>query len=605
MRFLLLSLLQFSFAIQAETAITHGPMLGRPGADSMGVWIRTSEPGAFTVQTSTIPGKWNGPSAKGMTSLESDCTGWTLIKGLQPNTEYQYRVLTNDDKDAPTGTFRTLASKATHSNSQHNPEGLFNFSFEFACGNNQNPLHGIGPSLPTYSTMLSEIRDEIDFAILNGDWLYEEMREYPYHQWLKQVVIKEDEAPHDLTIAPTMVGVWENYKLYLSRCWNLAEWHRNIPSYYTFDDHELLNDIWGAATPGFRNRRAVFRDIGIRAWYHYLGWSNPENTKQESHFGKATLTAGSDILFDPGANFYGMDWDELANLLVHWGLPTAGVHDNDLDDDPPGEPNASTYDIVEIIDKHHLRISPPAIADSQASYSIGRLNFSSFKVANCEFFLLDTKTHRTMHDTKHPDDPNVSMIGERQKRWLIESMEKSDADFFFVVSSVNFMIPHVGGGGVSFHSNKDEAWTVFLKEREELIEKWDSLKKPVFVLTGDLHNSFAIKITDRVWEFASGPHNSVNHTPADEGMRPATGLFKYGPRECDIRWSSYVLPDVERLQRLHPVYCVVQVNNVFNSPLELGQEDRWVAYPNPQVIFKFFDGWTGRFLYSESVSTGR
>ena len=33
--------------------------------------------------------------------------------------------------------------------------------------------------------------------------------------------------------------------------------------------------------------------------------------------------------------------------------------------------------------------------------------------------------------------------------------------------------------------------------------------KPVFILTADLHNSFAIKVTDRVWEFASGPLNSL------------------------------------------------------------------------------------------------
>ena len=39
-------------------------------------------------------------------------------------------------------------------------------------------------------------------------------------------------------------------------------------------------------------------------------------------------------------------------------------------------------------------------------------------------------------------------------------------------------------------------------------------------------------ITANVWEFASGPHNSINHVPmADEGGRPANGRFRYGPRE--------------------------------------------------------------------------
>ncbi|MEM7395210.1 MAG: alkaline phosphatase D family protein, partial [Verrucomicrobiota bacterium] len=180
--------------------------------------------------------------------------------------------------------------------------------------------------------------------------------------------------------------------------------------------------------------------------------------------------------------------------------------------------------------------------------------------------------------------------------------KKSDADFFFLASSVNFMIPHVGGGGHHFDAaTKDDAWTVFLDERETLISFWESLGKNVFVLTGDLHNSFAIKISDRVWEFASGPHNSVNHRPQDEGNRPLNGPFKYGPRPCEIRWSTFALPDVPRQSRMFPHYCVVQVNNVFNNPRQRGGK-RWVAYPHPQVIFKFFEGLTGELTYAETIT---
>ena len=184
-------------------------------------------------------------------------------------------------------------------------------------------------------------------------------------------------------------------------------------------------------------------------------------------------------------------------------------------------------------------------------------------------------------------------------------LQTSGADFFFLVSSVNFMIPHNGAGGHEFSAGKDEAWTSLLDEREELIEFFDRLGKPVFILTADLHNSFAVKITDRVWEFSSGPLNSVNHVPAnDEGGRPATGLYRSGPRTCDIRWSSYILPDLERPQRLYPYYCVVQINNVYNLPQQLGGT-RWVAYPHPQVIFQYFDGRTGDFVYAEAISTPR
>ena len=73
-----------------------------------------------------------------------------------------------------------------------NPDGLFNFSFEFACGNNQIPRYGLGPQLPTYQTMMKTgVAEDINFAILNGDWLYEIRRDYNAMQWAaKHDVIK-------------------------------------------------------------------------------------------------------------------------------------------------------------------------------------------------------------------------------------------------------------------------------------------------------------------------------------------------------------------------------------------------------------------------------
>ena len=178
-------------------------------------------------------------------------------------------------------------------------------------------------------------------------------------------------------------------------------------------------------------------------------------------------------------------------------------------------------------------------------------------------------------------------------------MKNSDADFLFVVSSVNFMVLYIGGGAVRA-VNKDDAWTVFFDEREKLIDFWDTLDKPVLVLTGDLHNSFIIKITDNVWECASGPHNSNNHWASDEGNRPAKGRFKYGLRDVEIRWSTYYRTDLPRPMLKLPHYCVVKINNVFDNPQTFGSR-RWVAFPRPQVIFRYFDGRTGELKYAESI----
>ncbi len=579
--------------------ITHGPMLGRLGSDSVGIWVRTRRPGDVQVHYGTDQ-KNLAHTATIKTTLTHDNTGWVQLRGLKPGTEYAYQCFVDKD-DAVGGSFRTLPVSKDFQHNKLNPDGRFNFRFEFACGNNQSPEHGNGPSMPTYTTMLRDVKDKVDFAILNGDWLYEENRDYAPESWLRQVGIKRSESPHVVRVAPTIVGTWENYKTYLGRAKNLATWHRHVPTYFTFDDHEIVNDVYGSGEIGRRDRRAVYRDPAIQAWYDYLGWSNPTATNQRIHFGQAELKEGDSILTDPKADFTALDMAQAANLHVHWGDAQDGIPER-FYSGGKGDPNAGVYEITEVLDKHRLRIRPAADADGKSSYSIGRQSYGKFTVSNCDFFLLDTRTNRQMHDVRNPAKKGVTMLGLRQRRWLMDEMKKSQADFFFVVSSVNFMIPHVGGGGVQFDTqNKDDAWTVFLDERETLIDFWDKLGKPVFVLTGDLHNSFAIKITDRVWEFASGPHNSVNHRPTDEGDRPATGRYQYGPRACELRWSSYCLGDIPRPARLFPMYCVVQVNNVFNNPTELGGE-RWVAFPQPQVIFQYYDGRTGDLRYAEAIS---
>ena len=141
-----------------------------------------------------------------------------------------------------------------------------------------------------------------------------------------------------------------------------------------------------------------------------------------------------------------------------------------------------------------------------------------------------------------------------------------------------------------------------MHERELLLDFLDGLKKPVLLLTGDLHNSFAIKISDNVWEFASGPHESDNHHIGAEGHRPLNGPFTYGPRPCNILWSSYLLPDTPKRLARQPHFCVIQVNNVVNNPVRAG-EDRWIAFPRPQVVIQYYDGLTGDLKFAHTISS--
>ncbi len=596
--------------LAAGLAITHGPILGRLADGHVGVWARTARPGEFRVFYGTSPGNLSSESAPAGTSLDHDNTGWVLIEGLESNTKYYYEVTADarpSGVDRLRGHFHTLPKAADFADPEHNPKGLFNFRFEFACGNNQKTMGGgaYGPELPTYATMLDRlVRDDepskVDFAILNGDWLYEEKRDYTGEEWREQVGITEAQTPRVIRLMPNVVGVWENYKIFLSRGKNLADWHRYVPSYYTFDDHELLSDVYGAGEVGRRNWKSVFRDPATLAWYDYLGWSNEVPPTQDILYGRSELKAGSDVLTDSEASFSKLNLEQSLTLHVHWGSPE-GARPSGVADET-GDPNSRVYEIVEVLDDRRLRIRPAAVADGEATYSIGRVSYFKKRVSNVDLFFVDTRSSREMHDVTKPAQKGLSMLGKRQTRWLKQEMESSDADFFFVVSSVNFTIPHIGGnkGSGGGNPNKDDAWTVFLDEREELINFWDSLGKPVFVLTGDLHNSFAIKVTDHVWEFASGPHNSVQHPLSSEGGRPPNGPYEYNGRKVDIRWSSFVLPDTPVELRNRVIYCVVQISNVFSNPNEPGKP-RWVPYPRPQATFQYYDGLTGDLLYAESI----
>lgn len=595
--------LQTTSAERDPIRLTHGPMLGQPTATSVRVWGRTSDAGQFWVRYGTSEAALTERSKPASTSIEHDNTGWVKVDGLKPDTIYHYQLEVNGRLHGLPGSFRTLPSSKHTANAEYNPKGLYNFRFQIGSCANQNPLHGSGHRATTYEHLNRDWADKVHFHIMNGDWLYEELREYPVEAW--RLTQGLSTVPLPVAVMPTVVGVWENYKLYLSRGIELAKWHRNVPSFFTFDDHELVNDIWGSSEAGKRHRRTVFRDIGTYAWHDYLGWANPMEHKERIHFGKATMQAGSDLLVDREADFTSLSLETMLNLHVHWGTKEAGVNDIRYDNDE-GNKNSYVYDIVQVIDKHTLKLHMPAkVSDSQMSYSIGRRSYGSYRASNCEFFFLDTRGDRDMHDVRERDKAGVSMLGRPQREWLLKSMKQSDADFFFVISSVPFMIPHSGAGGFEVDAaNKEEAWTGFFEERELLISEWEKLNKKVFVMTGDLHNSFAVKVTDDVWEFCCGPHNSVNHVPAlDESNRPATGKFKFGPRECDIQWSSYPLPDLPRLERLYPHFCVVQINNVFNMPKTLDGDDRWVAYPHPQVVFQYYDGRTGELAYATAIST--
>ncbi|MCH2205883.1 MAG: metallophosphoesterase family protein [Lentisphaerales bacterium] len=539
----------------------------------MKLWARTAGAAKISFKYGLSSESLTHTSSSAQTNASHDFAGYVTLNNLNAGTKYFFQTLVNGQKSGAIGSFKTLPE---NSKTKENPDGLFNFKFEFGCGNKQHP--GVG--YQTYTTMNEQIAEDIDFALLNGDWVYEEKRDYSVASWQKANNLSN--VPIIVNQAKGITGCWENYKLYLDREEELRKWHRNVPSWFTFDDHEILGDINGAGTIGLRDRKAVFRDIGIRSWYDYLGWANPVSQKP-IYFGNATLTSESNLLTDTKADFTQLNLENINNLHVHEGFE-----------------NSRVYEIQEIVDKHTLKVFPAALIKESVSYSIGRHSYFKKEIANCLFLVLDTRSLRQMHDISNPSKKDLSLLGQKQLGWLLKETTQTKADFVFIVSSVNLMIPHVSNKR-NPKSNKDEAWTAFLAEREIILNHCDKLDKQFLFLTGDLHNSFALKISDNIHEYASGPHNSYNHHAIAEGDRPATGKFLSRDRECDILWSTWFDEYVPKAVRRQPIYTVVQVNNTMKNPTK-DNPDRLIAYEKPQVIIQFYNGTDGSLMYAHSIS---
>ena len=589
----------------SNTFISHGPILGRAGATHMGVWARTSRPAEFRVFYGTRPDRLDQVSQPVATTPDRDNTGWVLLDGLDPDTQYHFAVGFEDEVFLPEhrGSFRTWPSPEQYRNARHNPRGLFNFRFSAAACQRMLPYKSSG--FQPYATMLEQHGHKVHFAVHAGDWVYEEGRNQTVEEWRWRMGMKPDVAtPPNVTAAPALVGAWNNYKIYLYKNNHLAAWHRHVPTFYMFDDHEILNNVYGATTPGLRSRRAVYRDIGLQAWYDYLAWSNPVADALDTRFGRAEMTAGSDVLYDPDADFTTLDLDRQNVLHIHWGLRTDGRPSGSEFRRGPGDPNSLVYGIAEVLDKHRLKLSHPAKADHISAYSIGRENYFRYDVANTAFFFVDTRGERGLPELNFGRQTDTPMLGPRQVAWLKREMAGSDADILFVVSSVPVAIPHTGSDNER-GGDGEEGWAGYMNAREDMIEFWSSLGKPVIIISGDLHNAFAVKIADGVWEYTASPITSDNqHTLDREGNRPTNGAYDSGGRQVDIHWSTFSLPEFKRVNRNYPVYAVFQVNNVFNNP-QSGTQDHWVAYRHPQVVVQFYDALQGDLLYAHSILADR
>ena len=571
-----------------STDITHGPVLGDVTAKSVRVWIRAKSELEFEVLV--VPQRPPFERAlvtAGHTRQDEDFTGVAHVENLQPNTVYAYAIRVNGEildsrnniRD-PWPTFRTLPDETSYAH-EFNPEGKFNFSFSIgACQRQRSPedTYGIYENPPAFDTIWEKHRHRVAFHIVNGDYTYEE------------------------TIDGTTAGIENNYKLYLNRGRSLNRLLKHVPFLTMYNDHEVTDNIDGSGEVGRGDGNYLVRDPAVRVWQYYADWANGSRSqKMNVQFGAAKLQAGSNILEDSNADFTQLKLDQISTLLVGPFLK-GKAKPKTLE---RGGKNIGVYRVKKIVDKTHLEVDRPFKQTNEAPYSIGTHHYFDRVVGNCHFFFLDTRGERSKWlGVKKSHDADRFVLGETQKRWFLETVKSTKAEFVFVISPDPWFIYHSAYHmrGESTES-KGDGYCGFVHEREELTAVLDKLEKPVLLLTGDVHHPVAAQITDNVWEFLVSPVNSANHPIGTAGLPPLGGWFDSEGRTIKIEWLGGYPDNVHYLRQRHTVYSVINVNNIVKAGRKEGAGYQFLAYDAPQVVVSFHDGYTGELLYSEGIST--
>lgn len=576
-----------TFAQAAD--LTHGPILGRPQHDSMRVWVRTSRPATFRVRYDRKPDLDKGsPSVTSHTTAAADNTGYADLTGLTGAKTYWYaieldsKIIRGFQGDGKPLSFRTWPSERSFHHPLLNPQGLANTTIAVAVCNHINNAR----QSAVYRNILERHWDALDLIVMNGDYIYENTR--------KKVKARDITVEHART----------DYCLQLEGVPDMARLFARTPVLFQFDDHEIgpeqsTADIGWKISDKVRNHytNPLLRDITLPAWMEYCGWANPPMPAYRPILsGRAQFTEGDPILHDPTADFSSVTLANTSSLHIHSQANNGGV-----------------YAVEEVVDAQRLRLRPaPMHSEASASYSVGTRFYYDLRKGNTHLFVLDTRGERGTYRPGDEKNPEVKVLGDAQKAWLLDGVRRSDADFIVIISPVPWTIWHndshmKGRALLPGEADKEDGIIGALAERDPLIDAFDAIGKPVVIMTGDLHTGYGVQITRRVWEFLVSPVASDLHPFESGGNPPVQGLFDSNGRQVNIKWASgFPLSHTQEFRaqgRRHGfVYALLKVNNIYPAGQDETGRTLWQAYTTPTLRLEVRDTETDEVVYAETLS---
>ncbi|WP_369195675.1 alkaline phosphatase D family protein [Streptomyces djakartensis] len=163
--------------------------------------------------------------------------------------------------------------------------------------------------------------------------------------------------------------------------------------------------------------------------------------------------------------------------------------DNDFAGEVPQDPDKQPHDafVARLTAAYqafyeHMPVRATAVPNGPHIRMYRRLEFGRLARLN----VLDTRQYRSDQATSQEgaQDPSLTMLGARQKRWLLNGLQDSPARWNLVASQIMMAETDLkpGEGKLWFY----DAWDGYQAERNRFMEEFRHVRNPV-VLSGDRH----------------------------------------------------------------------------------------------------------------------
>ncbi|MDK1345235.1 alkaline phosphatase D family protein [Streptomyces sp. 378] len=163
--------------------------------------------------------------------------------------------------------------------------------------------------------------------------------------------------------------------------------------------------------------------------------------------------------------------------------------DNDFAGEIPQDPGKQPHDafVARLTAAYqafyeHMPVRATAVPTGPHIRMYRRLEFGRLARLN----VLDTRQYRSDQATSQTgaQDPSLTMLGARQKRWLLNGLQGSPARWNLIASQIMMAETdlRVGDGKLWFY----DAWDGYQAERNRFLQEFRQVRNPV-VLSGDRH----------------------------------------------------------------------------------------------------------------------